>query len=389
MKFSVKRKFNYTLRYFSSDIDLRQVSLVTVLLWVTLVKISISAFWVFILELMELASVWSYNDLNTYIDIKTGPNFLYFNFLNFIQAEDLSNPILILLACVGSVLIDTICIYLYVTTYHIKRYIIIMYLLFCLHPYFSFYTFRFDTMFFGKIACVLFIAKLLWKEKINSELSNFLILFLSMFRLSNLVFLFASMLSDRRLTKSEFNKTFVFSSLIFLILAYVVFTLNNNQFDTSNMESVSYTNLVLSTPTIYGWALEDTQKLFGTYGLALDNLILYTIKTVILFGGREAIYTTKFEYFDNSNFIYLEYFAVFGFALFNLVCLISFVLFAKRNKFLIPILLSFSLLVLHILTVSHMRYLIAFYPMLLIGWISLGQNNKKISVIDNIAKTQS
>jgi len=380
----VKRKFNITLKYFSSDIDLSKISFISVLLWVTLVKISISTFWVLIIEFMELASVWTYNDLNTYLGIKVGPNFLYFNFLNFIQAESLSNPILILLACVGSVLIDTACIYLYVFKYHTNRYVIIMYLLFCLHPYFSFYTFRFDTMFFGKIACVLFIAKLLWKEKINSELSNFLIVFLSMFRLSNLVFLFASMLSDRRLIKSEFNKTFVFSSLIFLILAYVSFNLNNTKLVTVNMENISYTDIVFSTPTTYGWVIEDTKNFFGTYGLALDNLILYMIKTLILFGGREAIYTTKFEYFDNSNFLYLEYFAVFSLSLFNLVCLISFVLFAKRNKFLIPILLSLSLLLLHILTVSHMRYLIAFYPMLLIGWISLGQKNKKISVKNTI-----
>ena len=336
---------------------------------------------------MELASLWTYPDLDYYLGIKTGPNFLYFHFLNFIQADSLSNPILILLACVGSVLIDTVCIYLFVSKYQINRYIIIMYILFCLHPYFSFYTFRFDTMFFGKIACALLIAKLLWKEKINSELSNFFILFLSMFRLSNLVFLFASMVSDRRLVKSEFNKTFVFSSLIFLILAYATFTLNNTKFVTDNMENVSYTDLVLSTPTIYGWAIEDTQKMFGSYGLTFDNLILYTVKTLVLFGGREAIYTTKFEYFDNSNFLYLEYFTFFSLALFNLICLISFVLFAKRNNFLIPVLLSFSLLVLHILTVGHMRFLIVFYPMLLIGWISLGQNKKKIAVKDTIAET--
>ncbi len=348
-------------------------------IWVTIIKILISAVLVLIIEYMEIGNLWSYKDFNFYNEgNKTGPNFFYAIFLEFIKAESLSNPILIILACISSGLIDTFCIYFYSSKYHINRKIIIMYLLFCFHPYFSFYTFRFETIFFGKIACVLFLGQLFFKGKINSELSNSLILFCSMFRLSNLVFLLASIVSDARLKKLDFNKNFIFSSLIFLTFAYFLFRLNDG-----------YADVVLATPTTYGWSIEDSQNLFGTFGLALDNIILYTLKTLVLFGGREAIYVYQFNYFENSNYPILEYSVFFVLALFNIVCLGSFILFAKRNKFLFPVLISLSLLVLSILTVAHMRYLVVFYPMLLIGWLSLGQNNKKRPIKAEGSQTHS
>lgn len=365
------------LAYFSADIKLEELSLINLFVWVTIIKISTSAILVLIIEYMEIGNLWSYKDFYFYNSgNKTGPNFLYSIFIEFIKADSLSNPILIMLACISSGLIDTFCIYFYSSKYHLNRQIIIMYILFCFHPYFSFYTFRFDTIFFGKIACVLFLGQLFFKGKINSELSNSFILFFSMFRLSNLVFLFASIVSNTRLIKFEFNKNFLFSSLIFLILAYVLFTLN-----------IGYADVVLATPTTYGWSIEDSQNLFGTFGLVLDNIILYTLKTLVLFGGREAIYIYQFNYFENSNYPIFEYFVFFILALFNIVCLSSFILFAKRNKFLFPVLISLSLLVLSILTVAHMRYLVVFYPMLLIGWIVLGQNNKKRSLKVDVSQT--
>ena len=42
--------------------------------------------------------------------------------------------------------------------------------------------------------------------------------------------------------------------------------------------------------------------LFGSYGFIIDNLVLYVLKTIVLFGGREAIYITQFSYFDNSYY---------------------------------------------------------------------------------------
>ena len=363
----MKPKLNLTLAYFLADIKLDKLSFINLFILVTIIKIAISAVLVLIIEYMEIGNLWSYKDFYFYNSgNKTGPNFLYSIFIEFIKADSLSNPILITLACISSGLIDTLCIYFYSSKYQINRQIIIMYLIFCFHPYFSFYTFRFDTIFFGKIACVFFLGQLFFKGKINSELSNSLILFFSMFRLSNLVFLLASIFSDTRLMKLDVNKNFIFSSLIFLTFAYFLFTLN-----------IGYADIVMATPTTYGWSIEDSQNLFGTFGLALDNIIVYTLKTLVLFGGREAIYIYQFNYFENSNYPIFEYVVFFVLALFNIICLGNFILFAKRNKFLFPILISLSLLVLSILTVAHMRYLVVFYPMLLIGWISLGQNNKK------------
>ena len=364
----MKAKFESALTYFSGNIDLNKIPFISFLFWVTVIKISISALLVLVIEFMEIGSLWAYSDFDYYSSgSKTGPNFLYSIFIDIIKAESISNPILIILSCVSSGLIDTLCIYFYSAKYRITRQVVIMYLIFCLHPYFSFYTFRFDTIFFGKIACLIFIGKLFLREKINSELSNFFILLLSMFRLSNLAFLFASLLSDNRLLKLKLTKAFVFSSLIFLISAVVIFSLNTG-----------YSELVLSTPKTYLWTIADMKNLFGTYGLAIDNLILYTLKSLVLFGGREAVYIYQFEYFGRSSYPNLEYCAFFVLALFNLVCLSSFVLLAKRNRFLFPIFLSLALLLLSILTVAHMRYLVVFYPMLLIGWISLGQKKQRL-----------
>lgn len=363
----MKPQFDSVLTYFSRDIDLSKTHFIVVLFWVTIIKISISAFMVLVIEFIEIGSLWAYSDFDYYSSgYKTGPNFLYSIFISFIKAESLSNPLLIMLACIGSGLIDTVCIYFYMSRYQVTRQVVIMYVIFCLHPYFSFYTFRFDTIYFGKIACALFIGKLFLRQKINSDLSNFFILALSMFRLSNLIFLFASILSDTQLLKLKLNRKVVFSNSIFLILAYIFYSLN-----------VGYTELVLATPTSYGWHINDTQNFFGTYGFFLDNVILYTLKTFVLFGGREAVYISQFTYFENSNYPNLEYFAFFVLAFFNIGCLGSFIFFAKKNKFLLPVLISLSLLILSILTVAHMRYLVVFYPMLLIGWISLGQKNKK------------
>ena len=150
------------------DIKLDKLSFINLFIWVTIIKILISAVLVLIIEYMEIGNLWSYKDFNFYNEgNKTGPNFFYAIFLEFIKAESLSNPILIILACISSGLIDTFCIYFYSSKYHINRKIIIMYLLFCFHPYFSFYTFRFETIFFGKIACVLFLGQLFFKGKIK------------------------------------------------------------------------------------------------------------------------------------------------------------------------------------------------------------------------------
>lgn len=355
----MKNKLTKSLAYVSVEIGSSKLPFITLLIWVTIIKVAISAGVVFFIEFMELGRLWAYPDFDVYSSGKTtGPNFLYSIFINLLQAKSLSNPVLIMLACVSSGLIDTVCIYLFASMYPVNRKIIIMYLIFCLHPYFSFYTFRFDTVFFGKISCILFICSLHFKEKINSEFSNFLMLFLSMFRLSSLIFLFASLISDKRLNKLD--KKFLSFFTIWLIFSYIIYSLNTG-----------YSKMIMATPETYGWQIDYTKNLFGSYGFIIDNLVLYVLKTIVLFGGREAIYINQFSYFDNSYYPNLEYFALFCIALFNFLSLISFILIAKTNKFLFPVLFSLSLLVFCIITVSHMRYLVIFYPMLLIGWMKL------------------
>ena len=306
--------------------------------------------------------MWAYGDFAKYQEANfPSPNFLYGIFINKISAEAISDPLLVTLAILFSVLVDVGCVYLFIQKFRITTQTVIMYLIFCLHPYFSFFTFRFDTIFFSKIACLLFLYYLLYRDRINTNFIKYTIIFLSLFRLTALLFLVSTILSDLFQHKPK-NQIFSLLHLLLLVgFSIVIFILN-----------FGYTRLLFGASEQHGWTLEYTRGVFGQYGLMFDYVIHYFSRAMIILGGRDRIYIEQFEYFKSIEFVYFELSAFFTLAVFHLVCLISFIKFSKKHKVLIPVLSSLSLFLLCLFTVGHLRYLVGYYPMILLGWLFIG-----------------
>ena len=359
-----KQLYNKYWDYLRTEIDLIKLPISTLFIWITFIKLSTSLIMVLIIHYLELGNVWLYPDFRFYSSNYnyTSPNFGYSIFIGLTNATSISDTLLVTLSCLLSGFIDTLCVFFFISRFNLSRMTIVLYILFCLHPYFSFYTFRFDTTLFGKLACTLFIGNLLLKEKINSTLFNYIILILSTFRITNALFLISNILNNWDLLKSNKKIYYILNSFILVIFLFILFYLN-----------FGYIKIVANATKNFDWNIEYIQSLFGKHGFIFDYTILYALKSIILFGGREAIYTSKLLFFQNSIFPYLEYLSLFVLAIFHIYCLAAFVTISKKNKFLIPVLVSLSLLVFCVLTVGHMRYLVSYYPMILIGWLSFSQ----------------
>lgn len=319
------------------------------------------------------ADMWAYGDFAEYQKGNfPGPNFLYGIFINKISAEAISDPILVVLAILFSVLIDVGCAHLFIQKFKITILTVTMYLIFCLHPYFSFFTFRFDTLFFAKIACLLFLYYLVYRTRINNNLIKYSIIFLSMFRLTALLFLFAIIIKDLFLSKSKNKKVDIFHSSFLLCISFLILSLN-----------FGYSEKLFEASQQHGWTLEYTRGVFGEYGLIFDYIIHYFSRAMIILGGRDRIYIEQFEYFKSIEFFYFELTAFFTLAIFHFVCFISFIKFSKEHMVLIPVLSALSLLLLCLFTVGHLRYLVGYYPMLLLGWLFIGAQAKTTSTQKN------
>ena len=313
--------------------------------------------------------MWAYGDFVSYQKATfPGPNFLYGIFINKISAEAISNPILVVLAILFSVFIDVGCAHLFIQKFKITTLTVIMYLIFCLHPYFSFFIFRFDTLFFSKMACLLFLYYIFYRHLINANLVKYTILFLSMFRLTALLFLFSIILHDLFLSKSKNKKVNLFHLSLVLCLSFLILFLNSG-----------YSDKLFGASQQHGWTLDYTRGVFGEYGLIFDYIIHYFSRAMIILGGRDRIYIEQFEYFKLIEFVYFELTAFFTLAIFHLVCLVSFIRFSKKQMVLIPVLSSLSLLVLCLFTVGHLRYLVGYYPIILLGWLFIGAQVKSSS----------
>ena len=147
----------------------------------------------------------------------------------------------------------------------------------------------------------------------------------------------------------------------------------------------TYFNLIAATSDGFGWTVEYTRSIVGEFGAIADAIINYALRTWVLFGGREAIYVTKFSFFENSMHPNSWYIIISGLALFHILCFASFINFAKKSKVLLPVLISLFILVFCIFTVGHMRYLNSYYPIILLGWLHLWSKGTVSSVLKRFA----
>lgn len=308
--------------------------------------------------------IWAYGDFEYYTQNNIiGPNFLYGTFISLIGAKSLSDTILVILAGFISIIIDTICIYIFIINFKLTKLAIAMYLLFSLHPYFSYYTFKLDTLIFSKLACALFLYGLLTNQDRKIKFLNYMLLLLSMFRASSLIFLVSIVFNN---SKTLFKKQKI-HLLIIVILSVITITIN-----------YSYFEIMLSSKKEFGWSIEYTKTIFGEFGSVIDIIIHYTSRVFVLFGGRESLYVYKFSYFEQAQFPNFELFIFIFFVCFHLLCLFSFVTYSIKKNILIPVLVALLMLALSIFTVGHMRYLISYYPFILLGWLYIGSVKRQI-----------
>ena len=186
------------------------------------------------------------------------------------------------------------------------------------------------------------------------------LLILSMFRVSSLIFLLSTIISVYILKyKPKITRIEIFNLILIIILS--IFVLNQN--------GISYWNSIINGPKVYGLNLESTRSFFGDFGDFTNVIIFYATKFVTLLGGREALYTEGIDYIYNSRLGFLQLFVFVCLAIIHVCCIIYFLIFSHKRQNLIAILISLFMLAAALFTVGHMRYMLPYQSMLLIGFL--------------------
>ncbi len=288
-------------------------------------------------------------------------NFLYGIMLKLINATTISDPRLVFLSVVSAVIIDLLALQFLSRYYEISNKTLVAYGFFSLHPYFSVYALRLDTLDFASFACITFL--FLVREEISNKKSNlflWLLLFFAMFRASALSFLAAALISICAIEKKMKLNTIEIINLILLIISSLLIIRQNGS---------TYLDGIANASQMYNWSLGKTQAFWGEFGYFLDLIIHYATRLVILLGAREALYTAGYEHVISSNFGILQLSTVPVLAILHLTSFIFFIHLAYRLKIMIPVLISMCTLLGALVTVGHMRYLLAYQPMILLGFL--------------------
>ncbi len=328
---------------------------------VFVIKVVTSALVCGILVNLGILTLFDYGDFNHYAR-RLGfisPNFLYSIVIRSMSLETIAHPVLVISAIIGSVCVDVLCILLLIQYACNRKFLFLGYCLFCFHPYFAVYTFRLDTLFFSKLACIMFILHVSNSELFKLRYSSVVIAFLVCFRLSAIIFLFGIFIN--RLIDIRFKIFNLKAAIIIMVLityTAAVLYMNGN-----------YTSQVYYGSKDYGWDTSYSVSIFGNFGYLVDTLLLFMLKILVLFGGREALFTNGLNYFTSDwvGVIQLVIFLIL--AIFHLFCLIKFISFTSLNKKVFITCLSLFPLILCIFTVFHMRYLLTYYPMILLGFL--------------------
>ncbi len=336
-------------------------------LQVALIKIIISLFVAVGLSYFEFVNVFEFGDFNGYKNPQTNSdaiisrNFLYSDLIHLVGANSISHPIFLIVAVVGAILVDWLCIIIFVNLSETKGPILFAYLIFCFHPYFSIYTFRLTTDFFAKLACVIFITYVFAPKRMSRLITCLLIIFMAMFRIYSLVFLIGLAI-DKFKVMAKGKQYLRILFIAFLFSSIFIFVLYLNW---------SYLREVFVFSKFYGLSQFYTIKIFGDYGEVINFVLHYFYRLFVLLGGREALFTDGIEVFLGSFEGRVQLIS-FGFlALFHIFCLLCFLRLCISRQVFLEIIFPLSALMFALLSVGHMRYLLSYYPMILIGWFYL------------------
>jgi hypothetical protein len=310
----------------------------------------------------DIVKVFHYPDFLIYAKgDHIAPNFLFGYLINYMDAVSISDPRLIFLSILFSIIIDILALNLFSRYFKINKKILIIYFIFTLHPYFALYSLRFDTLDFASLSCIIFLYLLDCRHnKVKVFILLFILLFLSAFRISSLVFFISAVVASFCL-RDKYKLTHYEKFYLMCMSICVCFIFYQN--------GIFYITTIIDAPNQFALTLKNNQIFFGSFGVMFDAIIFSFTKIITLFGGREALYTEGLEYIYSSTFGIFQLIIFSFLAIFHIFCLIQFVKYASIKKQTIPVILTFIIFLLALLTVGHMRYVLPYHSMILIGLI--------------------
>jgi len=220
-----------------------------------------------------------------------------------------------------------------------------------LHPYASLYTLKFTSIIFAKIGVIyLFITltKSNTKTKTSEEAPYNILFwtFISFIRNSNVMLALPYFLFCSRV--KFFYKTIVISFVV-LLLFYA---------------TGEYIQGV--RPDRWPWTVTYVANIFHIDNIIILYFVTFLLRVLILFGGREMLFTNGVEPFVTNSFGLIEMFAYFFIGLFQLIGFIFSLRFFS-SKFSKKILIIAVPLIIASVTVGHQRYLLPYIPLALFG----------------------
>ena len=315
------------------------------------VSISLFMYHFFIFDILNV-EIFIYPDFQQYIrnDLFSA-NFGYGIVVRYLNFE-LSNPLYVTVSITFHIYLVYFCtIYLHNYFSKISFTIFVAYL--ALNPFLAASAFLFDTILFVKIFVV--VALMHEKNIITPRQFLYLSLMLALFRFSILLLLLPYLISNK------FWSSVGLRYLIVSILSGCLIFLAQGD----------YLSRFGSSIDRYNWN-EETGSLFEFLKYDwLSKIFVYFSKTLLLFGGREAMYTQGLKAFIDQE----KYLQLIMCSFLAIVNLIGFVIFCLSKKFSFQFKMSLFVLVFgSLLSVSHARYITPYMPIFAISIVYGLQN---------------
>ena len=321
------------------------------------VSISLFMYYFFIFDILNV-NIFIYPDFQQYIwnDLFSA-NFAYGIVVRYLNFE-LSNPIYVILSITLHIYIVYFCT-IYLRNYFTNISFIIFVAYFALNPFLTASAFLFDTILFVKIFVL--VALMHEKNTISPRQFLYLSLLVSMFRFSILLLLIPYLISYKFWRSVGFRHI-----IVSILLACLIFLAQGD-----------YLYRFGGSIDRYNWN-EETELMFSILNFDwLSKIFVYISKILLLFGGREAMYTEGLKVFVGEE----KYLQLILCSLLAIINLTGFVIFCCTKKFSINFKMSLVVLVIgSLLSVSHARYITPYMPVFAISivlWLQKQLNNSR------------
>lgn len=284
--------------------------------------------------------IFVYPDFQQYLNNNLiAPNFGYGALVRLLDMA-LSHPILVF----TSISIHIVLLFLLVTQFEVDVTILsaVFFILYIfINPYLAASAFIFDTILFIKI--FLIFALLYERNVINIKKLIFFTLILAVFRYSIVLLVLPYLLSY------DARKNIKLSAFLLIVLTIILISLAQGDY------LIKFNNSIER----YDWT-EETLSLFtSNWPSWLAYCFVYLIKILLLFGGREAMYTEGIAVFMAEK----EYLQLGLSAILALVNIFGCFCFCKMKAFSGQIRISVLFLIIgSLMSVSHARYMTPYMP---------------------------